>query len=238
MAIEHHHASPSVLAQALSHQVATELADAVAARGRATLAVSGGRSPIALFEALSQAPLPWAQVAVVLVDERCVPAHHPDSNTALVRQYLLQGAAAAAHWVGWFDALPDALDAATADGWVNQLNGHFSRPDSGWTPPVDVAILGMGEDGHTASLFPHSPGTARARIAPGPLAWVQPTNAPHWRLTLTLPALLACRHLHLSIAGAAKQAVYRQALAGPDDRWPVSWLLSRQGQPVQVWLTD
>lgn len=238
MPTEHPHPNPATLAQALAEQVARDLRAAVQARGHATLAVSGGRSPIALFETLRDLDLPWAQVTVVLVDERCVPTHHPDSNTALVRQHLLQGRAAAARWVAWFDTPPNHLDAQTATGWVAGLNQAFNPAQGVWCPPVDVAILGMGEDGHTASLFPDSPGTDTARNAPGPLAWVQPRHAPHWRLTLTLPTLLACDHLHLSIAGLAKQAVYRQALAGPDDRWPVSWLLNRQGRPLQVWLTD
>lgn len=233
MVVEHPQAQASDLAGALATQVARELRDAIAARGTATLAVSGGRSPIAFFEALREMDLPWPQVQVVLVDERCVPTDHPDSNTALVKQHLLQGRAASARWTGWFNTPPAQLDAASATRWVADLN----QTHHAWLPPLDVAVLGMGEDGHTASLFPDSPGLETARTATGPLAWVQPTHAPHWRLTLTLPALLATRHLHLSIAGAAKHAIYRQALQGPDGRWPVSWVLNQPAEPVHVWLT-
>ena len=226
---EHTCANTAAQARQLAEAVATQLRHAIATRGHALLAVSGGKSPIALFEHLRQQPLDWASVTVLLADERCVPHTHPDSNTALVRQHLLQDGAAAATFVTFFDAL-DAIDtlAATANQRLAALH---------W--PLDVAVLGMGEDGHTASLFPAAPGLDTALHTTAHVAWVRPDaigHAPHPRLTLTLPTLQAARQLHLSLAGPAKQSVYRQALAQPDAALPVSLLLHRPAHPFSVWL--
>ncbi|WP_372657772.1 6-phosphogluconolactonase [Hydrogenophaga sp.] len=225
---EHLQATPA----ALAHALADELRQAIAARGQAVLAVSGGKSPIALFEQLRVLPLDWHHVHLLLVDERCVPHDHADSNTALVRQHLLQDAAAAATLLCFFDALPAQLNPATLGTLVQQANQRLAALP--W--PIDVAVLGMGEDGHTASLFPGAPGLETALRSNGPLAWVTPATAPHARLSLTLPALLSCRSLVLSIAGDAKRAVYRQALKNPDPALPVSLVLHQHLTPVSVWI--
>ena len=226
---EHTCANTAAQARQLAEAVAAQLHHAIATRGRALLAVSGGKSPIALFEHLRQQPLDWASVTVLLVDERCVPHTHPDSNTALVRQHLLQDGAAEATFVTFFDAL-DAIDTLAAAANQRLAALHW---------PLDVAVLGIGEDGHTASLFPAAPGLDTALHTTAHVAWVRPDaidHAPHPRLTLTLPTLQAARQLHLSLAGPAKQAVYRQALARPDAALPVSLLLHRPAHPFSVWL--
>lgn len=214
------------LAQALAADIAQRLRAAVAERGQALLAVSGGKSPVPLFQQLRQHTLPWAQVTVLLVDERCVPPEHADSNSGLVRQHLLQGQAAAARWCPFFDELSD-LPTLTAA--ANQK--LHALP---W--PLDVAVLGMGEDGHTASLFPHAPGVAEAMESPQPVAWTRPATAPHARLTLTLPTLLAARCLVLSLQGAVKQAVFERACAAPTTDLPISLLLHQAPSPVHIWL--
>jgi 6-phosphogluconolactonase len=227
MIAEHLDATPPALAES----IALALRAAIKARGHALLAVSGGKSPIALFEALRQQPLNWANVSVILVDERCVAHDHPDSNTALVRQHLLQEQAIAATLTPFFDSLADALDDAALDQLVNQANRRLARLH--W--PIDVAVL--GEDGHTASLFPDAPSLENALRSSGPLAWVRPATAPHARLTLTLPALLASRELVLSMGGEAKHAVYREALRRADPALPVSLVLHQHQTPVSIWLT-
>ena len=226
--VEHHHATPAALAQT----IAAELRAAIAARAQATLAVSGGKSPIALFEQLREQPLDWARVTVLLVDERCVAHDHADSNTQLVRQHLLQGAAAAAAFATLFDAVPADLNDAALLALVSAANQRLSSISL----PLDVVVLGMGEDGHTASLFPAAPGLDHALTAVGPIAWVRPASASHARLTLTLPALQAARHLHLSIAGEAKRAVYQAACEAANPALPISLLLNHPACSVQVWI--
>jgi len=225
---EHTGAAPKQIAQ----QIAQELRAAIAARGRATLAVSGGKSPIALFEQLREQALDWTQVTVLLVDERCVPHDHADSNTALVRQHLLQGAAAAASFATLFDTIPTDLNDTALLDLVNAANQRLSAIPF----PLDVVVLGMGEDGHTASLFPGAPGLDHALASDGPIAWVRPTTAPHARLTLTLPVLLAARHLHLAMAGDAKRKVYEAAAKASDPDLPISLLLNHPTCTVQVWI--
>lgn len=235
MRLEHPCNSPTELAQQLARHVARRLREATTVRGHAVLAVSGGKSPVALFEQLREQPLEWAHITVLLVDERCVPHDHADSNTALVRTHLLQGAAAKASFVPFFDALPAPLDDNALERLADAANQRLATQP--W--PMDVAVLGMGEDGHTASIFPGAPGLARALHGSGPVTWLRPSpasRAPHARLTLTLPALLATRELALSITGASKLAVYQQARMGADESLPVSLVLDQHLTPVSVWL--
>lgn len=219
------------LAQALAADIALRLRTAIAERGQALLAVSGGKSPVPLFQQLSQQPLPWAQVTVLLVDERCVPPEHADSNSALVHQHLLQGGAAAARWLPFFDALP-TFDAGTD---LPALTAAANERLAALHWPLDVAVLGMGEDGHTASLFAHAPGLAHALHSAQPVAWTRPATAPHPRLTLTLPTLLAARCLVLPLQGTAKQAVFERACAAATADLPISLLLHQAPSPVHVW---
>jgi 6-phosphogluconolactonase len=228
MLSEHLGARPGKMAQ----QIANELRTAIAAHGQATLALSGGKSPIALFEQLRDQALDWSRVTVLLVDERCVPHDHTDSNTALVRQHLLQGGAAAASLATLFDTLPADLNDAALFALVASANQRLSVIPF----PLDVVVLGMGEDGHTASLFPNAPGLAHALTSAGPIAWVRPNTAPHARLTLTLPVLLAARHLHLPIAGDAKRRVYQEAAQAANPALPISLLLNHPACTVQVWI--
>jgi len=229
---EHPNATPAAIAA----HIATSLRTAIAARGQASLAVSGGKSPIPMFEALREQDLDWSSVTVILVDERVVPHDHADSNTALVRQHLLQGAAAAASLLPFFDNIPAAVNELALEALVADANQRLASLP--W--PLDLAVLGMGEDGHTASLFPAAPGLSAALRSAGPVAWVRPTTAPHARLTLTLPALLTSRELLLSIAGATKLVVYRQALDAGDPALPVSLVLNPPHDlpqpPVSVWI--
>ena len=229
---EHICNSAAELAWQLAETIAERLHAAINLRGHAVLSVSGGKSPIALFEALRVLPLEWQRVTVLLVDERCVPHDHAESNTALVRRHLLKDGAAAATFVPFFDTLPATLDDAALNGLVNAANRRLATQP--W--PMDLAVLGMGDDGHTASLFPGGAGLRQALQSSGPVAWVRPSTAPHARLTLTLPALLATRELALAISGASKLAVFQQARLGADEALPVSLILNQHQTPVSIWM--
>lgn len=197
------HSDAQHLARALAENVAGALRDAIDSRGQATLVVSGGRSPIAFFKALSQQTLPWNKVLVSLADERWVPTSHEDSNEALVRRHLLQGPAAEAQLLGLYQSAASLEQAAElAEQALRDL------------PGIDVLILGMGTDGHTASLFPDSPNLDEALsedCSRRCLPMLAP-SVPHQRLTLTLPLLRAARLPLLSIEGPGKLAVLEQAL--------------------------
>lgn len=224
--------SPAELAQRLAAWIGLRLGEAIETRGHAVLAVSGGKSPLPLFQALRTQAIEWSRVSITLVDERCVPHDHLDSNTALIRTHLLQGPAAAATFVPWFDTVPEALDDAALQALADAANDRLATQPWPW----DVAVLGMGEDGHTASLFPAAPGLPQALRASGPVAWTRPLNAPHARLTLTLPALLATRELVLPLTGPAKLRVYQQARLAEDADLPISLVLHQHQTPVRVWL--
>lgn len=232
MAVTEH---PGATPAAIAAHIADALRAAIAARGHASLAVSGGKSPIPMFEALREQELEWAKVTVVLVDERIVPRDHEASNTALVARHLLQGKAAAARFLPFFRELAPQFNAAVLDALVEDATRRIETLP--W--PLDVAVLGMGEDAHTASLFPGAPGYARAIATDARLAWVVPEQAPvpapHARLTFTLSALLASRELLLSIAGESKLAVYHRAAEKADEALPVSLILNQTQAPVSVW---
>lgn len=225
---EHSGATPAAIAA----HIAGALRAAITARGQASLAVSGGKSPVPVFEALREQALDWARVTVVLVDERVVPHGHEASNTALVRRHLLQGPAAAARFLPFFGEVPAQFNAEVLDALVRDATERIA--DLPW--PLDVAVLGMGEDAHTASLFPGAPGYARAIATDARLAWVVPDTAPHARLSFTLSALLAARELLLAIAGETKLHVYRQAALQRDEALPVSLILNQTQTPVSVWM--
>lgn len=228
MITEHPNATPAAIAV----HIAQALRTAIALRGQASLAVSGGKSPIPMFEALREQDLDWSQVTVVLVDERVVPRDHADSNTALVARHLLQGKAAAARFLLFFRELAPTFNAEVLDALVIDASERIAALP--W--PLDVAVLGMGEDAHTASLFPGAPGYARAIATDQRLAWVVPDTAPHARLTFTLSALLAARELVLSIAGGSKLAVYRKAAEKADESLPISLVLNQSSTPIGVWI--
>ena len=233
MAVPEH---PGATPAAVANHIAGALRAAIAARGQASLAVSGGKSPIPVFEALREQDLDWARVTVVLVDERIVPRDHEASNTALVARHLLQGKAAAARFLLFFRELAPLFNAEVLDALVEDADARIAALP--W--PLDVAVLGMGDDAHTASLFPGAPGYARAIATDRRLAWVVPEQAPipapHARISFTLSALLASRELLLSIAGESKLAVYRRAAEKADEALPISLILHQTQTPVSVWI--
>jgi 6-phosphogluconolactonase len=241
---EHHLPDERQLAQALAQDIAQRLATAVAERGSALLAVSGGKSPVALFQSLATQPLlaeAWPHITVLLVDERCVPPTHADSNARLVHEHLLKGPAAAARWVPLVNGELGQLTATQASVDVQRLRLAAEARLAPLPWPLDMAVLGMGLDAHTASFFPGAPGLGEALTTQARCAWVLPdtvlNKAHHARITLSLSTLLAARHLCLPLSGAAKQAVYAQACQAATPELPVSLLLCQTHTPVAVWLS-
>lgn len=224
---EFRHADAAAQADALAKALSRALAAALAARPAASLVVSGGRSPEQYFQLLSAAPLDWARVQVTLADERWVAPDDPASNERLLRASLLQGAARSARLVPLHNA------AATTEAGAAAAWGAVSAMPR----PFDAVVLGMGDDGHTASLFPCSAELAAGldpAAAPGALA-VHPTTAPHARLSLNRTALLGARRLFLQISGASKWAVYQRALQpGPEAELPVRAFLRQSLVPIEV----
>jgi len=225
---EHQAATP----QAVAAHIADLLRAAVVARGQASLAVSGGRSPVALFEALRTQVLDWARVHIVLVDERVVPHDHADSNSALVQRHLLQGPAAAARWTPFFESPPPDDSPTALDALVQSASARLAALP--W--PLDVAVLGMGEDAHTASLFPGAAGYQHAITTPDRLAWVVPDSAAHARISFSLQALLAAHERVLPLSGAAKLAVYRRAVQHADPALPISLVLTPTQTHTSIWI--
>lgn len=221
-------ASPVELDAVLAASIAANLAGASAA-APLSLAVSGGRTPLGLFFQLAASAVPWTHVAVTLVDDRWLPQYHADSNAGLVRRALLQGEAAQARW------LP--LVPAEASGEPQNVGAGETGLD-GLPWPLQVCVLGMGNDGHTASLFPCAKETAAALAEDAPpLVAVRPTSAPYARVSLSLPPLAAARHLYLHIVGEQKLEVLRQALAGGS--LPIARVLAAaRGEVAVHWSPD
>jgi 6-phosphogluconolactonase len=179
------------------------LQQAIEQRDAAYLVVSGGKTPQALFNTLSQVDLAWEKVTVLLADDRWLDASQPDSNERLVKATLLQNRAAKATFISLY------ANTSSAFSGVEQILPRISV-----LPTFDAVILGMGEDGHTASLFPCSKqiSVGLADSAPAVLA-VEPQTAPYQRMSLSLPRLLNSRHIFLHLVGSNKLTVLYKAMA-------------------------
>ncbi|MBS9475994.1 6-phosphogluconolactonase [Ancylobacter sp. VKM B-3255] len=214
------------VARALADHVAAALAARVARDGMASLAVSGGRTPTRFFEELSTRDLPWDKIAVTLVDERWVRETSERSNARLVRQHLIRNKAAAAKFV------PLANDAPSPEAGLFAVNEALE--DLPW--PLACAVLGMGDDGHTASFFPGGDHLEEAIDPDGTLGLIamNAPNAGEPRITLTLPVLLAADSLALHIEGEAKRPVLAQAMEdGPATDMPIRAVL-RAKRPLDI----
>lgn len=212
------------LAAQLSNEIAALLAEAVEARGAATLAVSGGTTPALFFRALSNKTIDWPNVTITLVDERFVPETSPRSNAGLAKANLLQDAAAAAKFAGLYEDVADAETAALdAADTIRRLG-----------LPLDAVVLGMGGDGHTASFFPDAKNLDHLLDAQN-ATLVSSVDAPSGgepRLTLTMPPIIGARRIVLHIEGAEKRAVIDAVLSGEDK--PIRHVLDHAAVPVQI----
>jgi 6-phosphogluconolactonase len=196
---------------ALADTLAGLLADTVAARGHAAIAVPGGRSPVPVFDALFARPLPWPAVTVTLTDDRWVAEDSPDSNLGQLRRHL---SGATCEVVPLTGPEPTPQEGLTAAAARLQRLGLF-----------DAVVLGLGDDGHVASLFPGQPLDALAPCLPG-LAPVAPTQ----RISLSLGRLLATRSLFLLFGGAPRL----ELVTRPRPGLPVTAVLQRALVPVRV----
>lgn len=215
------------LAQALADWTAERLRSAIATRGVALLIVSGGKSPARFFDRLSQIGLDWARVAITLADERRVPDDSPRSNARLVRETLLRNGAEAASFSALADVrLPDDQELAAASARIANL-----------PLPADVVVLGMGDDGHTASWFPGADRLAEAMdsAARQLVLPIHAAGAEEPRLTLTGRVILRARAIALEIEGEAKLATLAAALEpGPEGAMPIRAVLRRAADRLTV----
>ena len=216
----HEHADADLLATVVSAQLQSACEEALDSRGRALLALAGGRTPLPMYRRLATCHLPWSQVSLLPTDERCVAHDHPACN-------LRELASAFGPATGVQLLALTCSDGDPARSEAVALQALARHPD-----PFDAVVLGMGTDAHTASLFPGAPQLGAAldpassvdacRIDPLPL----PAEAPYPRITLTAARLLRARSLYLVVAGAQKREVLQQAIASADPhRHPIAAIL-------------
>jgi 6-phosphogluconolactonase len=227
----------ATLAREAAERVAACARAAVAARGRFALALSGGSTPRALFQQLATPPLrdelPWSRTEVFWADERCVPPDHTDSNYGMARAALLDPAGVPAERI---HRIRGELDpGAAASAYEAELARVLGGAPGGPAPALDLVLLGMGADGHTASLFPGTAALAERR------RWVAANDIARLgthRITLTFPLLNQAAHAWFLVAGADKAAVLREVLEGPVDptRLPAQGVRPEAGE--LVWLVD
>jgi 6-phosphogluconolactonase len=207
------------LDQALAAYVVSRLQQGITERGTAHLVVSGGSTPIHLFSILADADIEWGRVVVLLADERWVQVDHEDSNERLVRQTLLTGKAKSAQFLS---LLPSPDDEITNISGLSTLLRSLPR--------FDVVLLGMGEDAHTASLFPCSTALREGLTTEQGALITRPRNAPHQRVSMSKRRLQATEHGVIHIVGERKKTVFELAKKSEDEtRYPISAFLGPVG---------
>jgi 6-phosphogluconolactonase len=207
------------LDQALAAYVVSRLQQGITERGTAHLVVSGGSTPIHLFSILADADVEWGRVVVLLADERWVQVDHEDSNERLVRQTLLTGKAKSAQFLS---LLPSPDDEITNISGLSTLLRSLPR--------FDVVLLGMGEDAHTASLFPCSTALREGLTTEQGALITRPRNAPHQRVSMSKRRLQATEHGVIHIVGERKKTVFELAKKSEDEtRYPISAFLGPVG---------
>ncbi|HEX7539062.1 MAG TPA: 6-phosphogluconolactonase [Syntrophales bacterium] len=205
--------SSADMTRAAANLFAARAAEAVSAQGRFTAALSGGKTPVALYDLLAKDPfasqIPWARVHLFWGDERCVPPDHGDSNYRLVRERLINHVPIPPANV---HRMPGEMDPVEAAARYEEQLREFFAPHGGGFPVFDLILLGLGEDGHTASLFP---GTRALRESARWVLghYVGPRKG--WRITLTPPTINAARLVVFIAAGTEKALVLRDILEGP-----------------------
>lgn len=209
------------------------LSEAISKHGSATLLVSGGTTPAPLYEALSKSDLNWKKIRVALIDERWVDESNSASNEALIKRSLMINNAKNVEFIGMKNA---ANSAAQGQPETEERYGKLPKPFS-------LAILGMGNDGHTASLFPAAKGLSEAlnldnsNVTAAISANQSEVTGPNTeRMTMTLPALLKTERLIVLFTGEDKLAVFNAAQKpGPIEDMPIRGLLHQEQVPVELY---
>lgn len=225
--IEHDHADVGALVTHVTEVFVDACREAIHARGQAWLALAGGRTPLPVYAQLAGAGL-GGVVSAIPTDERCVPHDHPACNLRALRQAFAADSNIVAN--------PLTRDDGGVDASLAQARALLAVNPQ----PFDAVLLGMGADGHFASLFPGAANLAEGlamesgidaiATLPDPL----PPEAPFARISLTLPRLLHASEIHLVVTGADKRAVLRHAQAHPDAAFPVAALLHAPGHHVHI----
>jgi 6-phosphogluconolactonase len=228
--------SPADMTRAAANLFAARTAEAVSAQGRFTAVLSGGKTPIAIYTLLAKAPyvsqIPWARVHLFWGDERCVPPDHGDSNYRLVRERLIDHVPIPAANV---HRMPGEMDPVEAAARYEEQLRKFFAPHGGGFPVFDLILLGLGEDGHTASLFP---GTRALRESARWVLGHYVDAQKGWRITLTPPVINAAHTLVFIVSGAGKAAVLKEILEGPirPDTLPAQ--IVRPADGTLLWMLD
>ena len=216
------------LISALSQSIVKELQEAIDKKGKASLLVSGGSTPKPLFKKLRVTPLAWEKVSVGLCDERWVPASHQDSNESFVKTYLLQEKASKATFISMYQ---EETNSITAEKLCSKKMRQALFP-------FDVLILGMGNDAHTASLFPENIKLDKAFDLKNEdlCIAIEPRTAPYMRMSLTRSAILSANTLYLHFEGKEKLALYEEVIAGEDMYiMPIRSVLNQDIKDVEVY---
>jgi len=219
------------LDQALAQKVSQILQSAIALKGKASLAVSGGSTPKGFFKVLSNKSIDWSNVTITLADERWVDINSDDSNTRLVYENLLQNNASQAKFFHLKQG-KDLCEETLVDLNLAAKNALL---------PLDVLILGMGEDGHTASLFPCSEQIEQCLALENnnSLMKVEPKTAPHQRITFNFAALKQSENTFLHLCGSGKKQVLNKALsANSIFEMPIRAFLQDEAIDTQVFWAE
>ncbi len=222
-------ADRTALAAAISAQIIADLETAIAKDGEASLIIPGGTTPVAVFEQLKATRIAWGKVTIIPCDERWVGSEHPDSNEGLIKRHLMTGAVAKAHFISLYRPTPTPAEAMND---VANTIATIRRPFSS-------VFLGMGEDGHFASLFPGRAQAAEALVPDmaAPIMVLAEPAKGHRRIGLTLAALIHCSHVLLAVTGAKKRIVLDRAIADISaDTYPIAALLRQQRTPIDIFI--
>ncbi|MEC8522621.1 MAG: 6-phosphogluconolactonase [Pseudomonadota bacterium] len=226
--------SPDALARQLADDLAGKMRESIAARGRVCIAVSGGSTPVRFLEELSKRKLDWSKVRVTLVDERWVDESDAASNAALVKRHLLQNEASQTYFFSLKNKAPGPVD-----GFMECENGLHEL-----MVRLDFAVLGMGNDGHTASWFPDSDALPKCLDEGNSASCCpvidEPTGLP--RMTLTWGLLSNCRHLYLHFEGDEKNRVYAKACVEKERQnisaMPIRSVLYQSQVPLSIYRSE